>query len=54
MSINILVILTIVSINHWLLQQLNVSNAFLYGDITEDVYSVYSLGCSWLSSLSML
>jgi len=32
------VVLVIASIHHWHLQQLDVSNAFLYGDLNEDVY----------------
>jgi len=38
------VILAIASINNWHLQQLDVSNAFLYGDLTEDVYMTIPQG----------
>ena len=34
------VVLALVSINRWHLQQLDVSNTFLHGDLSEDVYMV--------------
>lgn len=38
------VVLALASINHWHLHQLNVSNAFLHGDLSEEVYIVIPSG----------
>jgi len=38
------VVLALASINHWTIQQLDVSNAFLHGDLSEDVYMMIPSG----------
>lgn len=40
----ICVILTLASANKWQLQQLDVSNAFLHGDLSEEVYMIIPQG----------
>lgn len=44
------VVISIASINNWHLQQLDVNNAFLYGDLTEDVYMTIPQGLHGYSS----
>jgi len=44
------VVLAIASINKWHLHQLDVSNAFLYGDLKEDVYMTIPQGLHGYSS----
>jgi len=46
----IYVVLALAFINNWHLQQLDVSNAFLYGDLTKDVYMVIPQGLHGYSS----
>ena len=39
------VLLSLTTSNNWLLHQLDVNNAFLHGDLVEEVYIEAPLGC---------
>lgn len=40
------VLLAYVAVNHWFLHQLDVNNAFLYGELDEEIYMKASKGYS--------